>query len=251
MLLYQIKKWFQIKGAKEPFVQKQFYSTPVAIRFTLISPFLRVLSSETPKIIFVFWSAIFLIKLAIKFTSNKATSLPLTANKIPFAFLGKKSSKGDRKARLAAERALPTPSAFPIPSKTFPEFFNISSRSAKSILIIPDKESKLKTPSKASTKILSTFKKASSTEVVLPEIFKTRSLGIVKKASTFFLRFSNPNLATLRLKSPSKEKGRVTTAKVKIPILLDISPKTETAGVPEPPPSPQVKKTISAPFKTS
>ena len=50
---------------------------------------------------------------------------------------------------------------------------------------------------------------------------------------------------------PSNKKGLVTTATVNIPISLAICAITGIAPVPVPPPIPAVKKTISAPCKTS
>ena len=74
---------------------------------------------------------------------------------------------------------------------------------------------------------------------------------MVIKASTLSFILVIPSSAILRRSNPSKTKGFVTTATVKIPKSLAISATTGKAPVPVPPPNPAVKKTISAPLNTS
>jgi hypothetical protein len=51
------------------------------------------------------------------------------------------------------------------------------------------------------------------------------------------------------MRLPSKSKGLVTTATVRMPISLAISATTGAAPVPVPPPMPAVMKTMCAPFE--
>src|SRR5205814_10330873 len=62
---------------------------------------------------------------------------------------------------------------------------------------------------------------------------------------------SSPTSASFILCCPSKKNGFVTTATVNAPISFEILATIGAAPVPVPPPSPQVIKTMSAPFTRS
>ena len=68
--------------------------------------------------------------------------------------------------------------------------------------------------------------------------------------STFFESSSMPDCAT-RCRLPSKANGRVTTATVRMPMLLAMSAITGAAPVPVPPPMPAVMNSMSAPSISS
>ncbi len=73
-----------------------------------------------------------------------------------------------------------------------------------------------------------------------------RSLGMMMSESTCCLSWSMPTAATF-WRLPSKAKGFVTTATVRMPMERAISATTGAAPVPVPPPMPAVMKSMSAP----
>ncbi len=77
------------------------------------------------------------------------------------------------------------------------------------------------------------------------------SLGITIMVSTLSSSSFSPRSACCRRRLPSKAKGRVTTATVRMPISLASEAITGAAPVPVPPPSPAVTKTMSAPSSAS
>ena len=92
---------------------------------------------------------------------------------------------------------------------------------------------------------------ASSKEDSLPRTSSNFSFGIVIKESTLLESSRIPSCAIFRRFLPSKTKGFVTTATVKIPISLATSATIGAAPVPVPPPMPAVINTISAPDRIS
>ena len=74
---------------------------------------------------------------------------------------------------------------------------------------------------------------------------------MVIKESTCLFNSETPNSADFMRRAPSKVKGRVTTATVRIPISRAISAMTGAAPVPVPPPIPAVIKSISVPLINS
>ncbi len=73
------------------------------------------------------------------------------------------------------------------------------------------------------------------------------SFGMMTSVSTYFFRFSNPLMVLSILFLPSKLKGSVTTATVRIFMSLAILAMTGAAPVPVPPPIPAVMNKRSVP----
>ena len=123
--------------------------------------------------------------------------------------------------------------------------------SAKSTLIKPGVVINSAIPFTPWCKTASIFLNASKIGVFLSIIFKILWLGTTIKVSTFSFSFIIPSSAQNFLLLPSNSNGLVTTAIVKAPLSLAISAITGDAPVPVPPPSPQAKKIMSAPDKSS
>ncbi len=85
--------------------------------------------------------------------------------------------------------------------------------------------------------------------VLLSIMFIRFSLGIVMSVSTDCRSFFIPSSASRFFLSPSRAKGFVTTATVRIDNSLAMEAIIGAAPVPVPPPIPAVIKTISAPFR--
>ena len=93
--------------------------------------------------------------------------------------------------------------------------------------------------------------KALSRLISLPSTASSFSLGMVMRESTRLARASIPSSAIFMRLPPSKGKGLVTTATVRMPSSLATSATTGVAPVPVPPPMPAVMKTMSAPSRAS
>ncbi len=92
---------------------------------------------------------------------------------------------------------------------------------------------------------------ASSWVTSSPSTSSSRSFRITMRESTCGARFSIPSSAVFMRFEPSKVKGLVTTATVRIPRLRATSAMTGPAPVPVPPPMPAVMNTMCAPATAS
>ena len=102
-------------------------------------------------------------------------------------------------------------------------------------------------PAQALKSTSSAFSKHSRIVASSPSSSSSLSLRITIREWTRFLSWFKPSSAFLMRLPPSKEKGFVTTATVKIPSSWATSAITGEAPVPVPPPIPAVMKTMSAP----
>ncbi len=161
------------------------------------------------------------------------------------------SSRGEEMAVLAASIALFSPLADPIPMRAVPESLSTLLISAKSKLIVPAVLIMSAIPSTACLRTSSTILKASLTDIFLSITERSLSFGIAISASTSFSNSTKPPSAIEALLCPSKKKGLVTMATVKIPSSLAALAIIGAAPVAVPPPIPQAMKTISAPFTAS
>ena len=144
-----------------------------------------------------------------------------------------------------------SPFAWPMPICASPVFFITLLTSAKSRLIKLGVTIKSEIPWIPCLRTSSAYKNASIIGVFCGTSLSSLSFGIITKVSTYFLKFSSPLSAFSCLFLPSKPKGFVTTAIVKIPISLAIWATTGAAPVPVPPPIPAVINTRSQSFKIS
>ncbi len=152
---------------------------------------------------------------------------------------------------MAASTARFSPAALPMPISAEPAFCIIALTSAKSTLISPGMVMISEIPCTPWRKISSQVKKASVKDVFLSMISSRRSLGMVMMVSTLSDKRACARSLISRRCIPSKTKGLVTTATVRAPKSRAISATIGDAPEPVPPPSPQVTKTISAPFNIS
>ena len=97
----------------------------------------------------------------------------------------------------------------------------------------------------------SAMRKASNSGVPRSTKLSSRSLGMVISVSTALRSSSTPRSAYCSRRRPSKPNGLVTTATVSAPISAASEAMIGTAPVPVPPPRPAVRKTMSAPSRTS
>ena len=161
------------------------------------------------------------------------------------------SSNGLEMAAFAACSALSLPCATPTPICAYPASFMMVVTSAKSRLIIPIFRIRSEIDCTPCLSTLSASTKAFRKVMRVLEICFSRSLGITSRESTVSRRFLMPASACSILFLPSKSKGLVTTATVRMPISRAIFATIGAAPVPVPPPIPAVIKTISAPFRAA
>ena len=161
------------------------------------------------------------------------------------------SSSGLLIARSAASRARPSPLAVPVPIMAEPISDMTVRTSAKSTFTKPGRMMRSAMPCTAPNKTSFASLNASSSVVLEPNTSRSFSLGIVISESQCCAISFRPSSAVLRRFLPSKLKGRVTTATVKMPISRATSATIGAAPVPVPPPMPAVTKTISAPCSAS
>ncbi len=177
---------------------------------------------------------------------------PVTFTRIPRApARSTSSSSGLRRAFSAAIRARSSPLAVPDPIMATPISAMTVRTSAKSTLIRPGRVIRSAIPDTALCNTSSAALKASSRLIFLPSTASSRSLGTVISESTCLARSAMPSRATCMRLAPSKEKGRVTTATVRMPSSRATCATTGAAPVPVPPPMPAVMNNMSAPRITS
>ncbi|CSB38950.1 Uncharacterised protein [Vibrio cholerae] len=123
--------------------------------------------------------------------------------------------------------------------------------SAKSTLIMPGRVISSAMPCTAFLSTLFALAKASSNVIPRPNTLSSFSFGIVISESTCLDSSSIPCSAKAKRFLPSKLKGLVTTATVKMPSSFATSAITGAAPVPVPPPIPAAINTISAPVRNS
>ena len=170
----------------------------------------------------------------------------------PLAPLRSMSSKsGLLIDRSAASRARPSPVAVPVPIMAEPISDMTVFTSAKSTLIIPGRMMRSAIPCTAPNNTSLASLNASSRLVLLPITSRSFSLGTVISESTCCSNSFRPSSAIARRFRPSKLKGRVTTATVRIPMSRATSATIGAPPVPVPPPMPAVTNTISAPCNAS
>ena len=161
------------------------------------------------------------------------------------------SSNGLLIARSAASRARSSPLAVPVPIIAAPISDITVRTSAKSTLTKPGRMMRSAIPWTAPSSTSFASLNASNNEVFLPSTSSSFSLGIVIKESQCCAISLSPSSAVVTRFLPSKLKGRVTTATVKIPSSRATSATIGAAPVPVPPPIPAVTNTISVPCSAS
>ena len=159
------------------------------------------------------------------------------------------SSSGLRIAASAASLARSGPDACPVPIIAIPISDITVFTSAKSTLIIPGFMMRSAIPLTAPRSTSLAALNASKSDASFPKTSRSFSLGMVISESTCSLSASMPCCATNKRLRPSKGKGLVTTATVRIPSSRATSATIGAAPVPVPPPIPAVIKTMSAPAR--
>ena len=154
-------------------------------------------------------------------------------------------------ARSAASRARSSPLAVPVPIIAAPISDITVRTSAKSTFTKPGRIIRSAMPWTAPSNTSFASLKASSNEVFLPSTSRSFSLGIVIRESQCCAISLSPSSAVVTRFLPSKLKGRVTTATVRIPNSRATSATIGAAPVPVPPPMPAVTNTISVPCSAS
>ena len=170
--------------------------------------------------------------------------------KIPLAPVkSTSSSSGLEIAASAASCARSGPDADAVPIIAVPIADITVLTSAKSTLIKPERVISSAIPCTAPNNTSLALAKASRSVVPFPKTLSNLLLGIVISESTISDNSLMPCSAAAARFLPSKSKGRVTTATVKIPSSLAILATTGAAPVPVPPPIPAAINTISAPSR--
>src|SRR5437867_6560872 len=160
------------------------------------------------------------------------------------------SSSGLATAFCAASRARFSPFPVPVPIIASPMPDMIVRTSAKSRLTSPGTRIKSEIPCTACCRTESATRNAAISGVPRSTTDSSRWLGIVMSVSTTARNASSPASAwTMRFR-PSKTKGLVTTATVRMPRSFASDATTGAAPVPVPPPSPAVMNTMSAPLRS-
>ena len=198
-------------------------------------------------------SAVCMIMRAASLTSNRPrSSPPVTFSSMPLAPSIFSSISGEVIAFLAASSARFSPEPWPTPISAEPAWCMTRRTSAKSRLIRPGIVIRSVMPWTPWRRMSSASRKASRIVVRRSTIWSSFSLGTTISVSTSWRRRSMPSSAAAIRFLPSNSNGLVTAPTVSAPIsCLAISAITGAAPVPVPPPSPQVMKTMSAPFSAS
>src|SRR5438046_2986747 len=157
------------------------------------------------------------------------------------------SSKGQATACSAAMRARSTPEAAAEPIIAIPCSAITVRTSWKSTLIRPGTLMISEMPATAFFSTLSAAENASSIDTSSPSTSSSFSFRITITESTCRDSSSMPTSAACIRRTPSNEKGLVTTATVRMPISLATSATTGAAPVPVPPPIPAVMKAMCEP----
>ena len=157
------------------------------------------------------------------------------------------SSKGLWIASSAAFSALASPEATPMPMWPTPLSIMVVLMSAKSTLIIPGVSTISVIPLTPFFRMVLAVSKACVSVVPFSDISNILSLGMTISVSTYFFNCSIPCSAFFTFVFPSRVKGLVTTATVKMPRPFEILATIGAAPVPVPPPMPAVINTISDP----
>src|SRR5229473_1238397 len=161
------------------------------------------------------------------------------------------SSRGQATACSAAMRARSTPEAAAEPIIAMPCSAITVRTSWKSTLMRPGTLMISEIPATAFFSTLSAAENASSIDTSSPSTSSSFSFRITITESTCRDSSSMPTSAACMRRTPSNEKGLVTTATVRMPISWATSATTGAAPVPVPPPIPAVMKAICAPRSAS
>mmetsp|Transcript_30480 Transcript_30480/g.62041 ORF Transcript_30480/g.62041 Transcript_30480/m.62041 type:complete len:221 (+) Transcript_30480:67-729(+) len=219
---------------------------PVATMETLNWPSIEPSNAE-PKIMLALSSSTSsVIRCAALSTSNKVISLPpVIFTNMPFAVLILMSpSKGLCNASSAALMARSSPSACPLPIIALPMPFITLCTSAKSKLMRPGETMRsvtLRTPASSTS---SARRNESARLVCWSTSWKMFWFGMTMSVSVTFSMYERPSSARRVRCLPSKRKGFVTTATVKMPASRHASAMIGAAPVPVPPPIPAVMKAM-------
>src|SRR2546425_6817815 len=157
------------------------------------------------------------------------------------------SRSGLATAFCAASRARFSPLPVPVPIIARPMPDMIVRTSAKSRLTSPGTRIRSEIPCTACWSTESATRNAAISGVPRSTTESSRWFGMVMSVSTTALSASSPASAWSIRFRPSKVKGLVTTATVRIPRSFASDATTGAAPVPVPPPSPAVMNTMSAP----
>ena len=147
-------------------------------------------------------------------------------------------------ARSAASTARFSPLAAPMPMMAMPALDMVVFTSAKSRFTNPGRMIRSVMPLTEWSRISSARRNISTIFAFLDARPRNRSLGMVMTVSAISLSRLMPSSACLARFRPSNEKGRVTTATVRMPNSLHNPAITGAAPVPVPPPNPAVMNTM-------
>ena len=147
---------------------------------------------------------------------------------------------GQLTARRTASTILFSPFATPTPMCARPWSFRMVRTSAKSRLMSAGLTMRSAMPRIPCFKISSATRSASTIDVFFGTTQVILSFGMMMSVSTYFLRFSSPFIVLSMRFLPSKLKGSVTIAMVRIFKSRAILAMTGAAPVPVPPPMPAV-----------
>src|SRR5262245_7258564 len=204
-----------------------------------------IVASSAAKVRTMFITSFVSRSLRLDFEAVMLTSTP----RAPARFTP--SSSGQAIACSAAMRARSMPLAMAEPIIAMPCSDITVRTSWKSTLTRPGLLMISAMPATALLRTSSAARNASSCVTSSPSTSSSLSLRITISESTCGPSSSMPRSAIFMRLEPSKAKGFVTTATVRIPRLLATSAMTGAAPVPVPPPMPAVMNTMCAPATAS